>query len=109
MRIYACRFLGAIARKQLFVQIYAYFTYIHFFVNVVVAAYLLYVVTHFSDNALEHACQGTVQNPQGQEQCGGLLKFARGVYVAVAGIVLLIEMCELCRQYDCQTDRLSSV
>ncbi|THU95672.1 hypothetical protein K435DRAFT_123839 [Dendrothele bispora CBS 962.96] len=85
-------FLGAVVRKQLFVQIYAYFTYVHFFVNVVVAAYLLYVVTHFSDTALEHACQGTIQNTQGQDQCSGLLKFARGLYVAVAGLVLLTEM-----------------
>ncbi|KAF5370889.1 hypothetical protein D9758_002039 [Tetrapyrgos nigripes] len=86
------RFIGAIVRKQVFVQIYAYFTYVHFFINVAVAAYLLYIITHVSETAVDKLCDNTIKNAQGQEQCGGVLKFARGVYLAVAALVLLIEL-----------------
>ncbi|RDB24985.1 hypothetical protein Hypma_007857 [Hypsizygus marmoreus] len=85
-------FVGAIVRKQLFVQIYAYFIYVHFLLNIAIAGYLLYVVTHFSANATVKACQETIQNQQAKEQCTGLLKIARGVYFVVAAIVLLVEL-----------------
>ncbi|KAG6903048.1 hypothetical protein C0995_007481 [Termitomyces sp. Mi166 len=85
-------FVGAIVRKQLFVQIYAYFIYVHFVLNIGVAGYLLYMVTHFSANATVKACQDTIQNEQAKEQCTGLLKVAQGVYFAVAAIVLLVEL-----------------
>ncbi|KAF8070510.1 hypothetical protein FPV67DRAFT_1487667 [Lyophyllum atratum] len=85
-------FVGAIVRKQLFVQIYAYFIYVHFLLNLGVAAYLLYLVTHFSSSAAVKACHETIQNQQAKDQCTGLLKIARGVYFAVASIVLLVEL-----------------
>lgn len=85
-------FVGAIVRKQVFVQIYAYFIYVHFLLNIGVAAYLLYLVTHFSSTAVVKACQEAIQNQQTKDQCTGLLKVARGVYVVMATIVLLIEL-----------------
>ncbi|KAG6841878.1 hypothetical protein C0991_005608 [Blastosporella zonata] len=88
----ALGFVGTVVRKQLFVQIYAYFIYVHFVLNIGVASYLLYLVTHFSANATVKACQDTIQNEQAQEQCTGLLKVAQGVYFAIAAIVLLVEL-----------------
>jgi len=84
-------FVGAVVRKQRFVQIYAYFIYGHFLLNVAVAGYLLYLVTHFSASATVKACQETIKDPQAQGQCTGLLKSAQGVYFAIAGIVLIVE------------------
>ncbi len=85
--------MGAIVRKQLFVRIYAYFIYVHFFINVAVAAYLLWLITHFTENTATKACQDTIKNTGAQQQCIGILQIARGVYFAVAALVLLIEMC----------------
>ncbi|KAF5380443.1 hypothetical protein D9615_004473 [Tricholomella constricta] len=85
-------FVGTIVRKQLFVQIYTYFIYVHFLLNIGVAGYLLYMVTHFSKNATVKACQETIQNQQAKDQCTGLLKVTRGIYVVVAAIVLLVEL-----------------
>ncbi|KAI3619024.1 hypothetical protein WG66_000610 [Moniliophthora roreri] len=85
-------FIGAIVRKQVFVQIYAYIIYVHFVINVAVAGYLLYVVTHFSSTAIEKACQGTVQDAGAQEQCSDFLRTGRGIFIAIAAIVLITEL-----------------
>lgn len=94
MLILPSRFVGAIVRKQLFVQIYAYFIYIHFLLNIGVAAYLLYLVTHFSADANVVACQKAIKNQKAKDQCTGLLKVAQGVYFVIAAFVLLVELCE---------------
>jgi len=85
-------FVGAIVRKQLFVQIYAYFIYVHFLLNLGVAAYLLYMLVHVSSTDQVKACQLAIHNTSAQDQCTGLLKVGLGVYGAVASIVLLTEM-----------------
>ncbi|KAK0486081.1 hypothetical protein IW261DRAFT_1559507 [Armillaria novae-zelandiae] len=85
-------FVGAIVRKQLFVRIYAYFIYVHFFINVAVAAYLLWLITHFTESTATKACEDTIKNTDTQQQCIGILQIARGVYFVVAALVLLIEM-----------------
>ncbi|KAK7053327.1 hypothetical protein VNI00_003953 [Paramarasmius palmivorus] len=85
-------FIGAIVRKQSFVQIYAHIIYVHFVINVAVAGYLLYVITHFSSTAVEKACQGTVVDAGAQDQCAGFFKTARGIFVGVAAIVLITEL-----------------
>ncbi|KAL0956534.1 hypothetical protein HGRIS_002675 [Hohenbuehelia grisea] len=85
-------FSGVIVRKQRFVQIYAYFMYFHFFLNVGIAAWLLWVVTHGTENAAVKACQQTVKDAGAQNQCIGLLKIAKAAYLAIAAIVLLTEM-----------------
>jgi len=85
-------FVGAVVRKQLFVQIYAYFIYVHFVLNLGVAAYLLYMLVHVSSTDQVKACQLAIQNTGAQAQCTGLLQVGLGVYGAVASIVLLSEM-----------------
>ncbi|KAG5220252.1 DUF1746 domain-containing protein [Salix suchowensis] len=89
-----CSFAGVIVRKQLFVMIYAYFTYFHFVLNVGVAIWLLWLVTHGTENAAANACQRTIQNQDAQNQCIGLLKIAKGVYIGIALVVLLAELCK---------------
>ncbi|KAJ6586997.1 hypothetical protein DFH09DRAFT_910218 [Mycena vulgaris] len=85
-------FVGAVVRKQLFVQIYAYFIYVHFLLNLGVAIYLLYMIVHVSSSDQVKACQQAIQNTAAQSQCTGLLKLGLGIYGAVASIVLLTEM-----------------
>jgi len=85
-------FVGAIVRKQVFVQIYAYFLYFHFLLNVGVAAWLLYMIVHFSSTAAVKACQDALQNAQTKQQCTGLLKIGLHVYFIVAAIVLVTEL-----------------
>jgi hypothetical protein len=102
--------VGAVVRKQLFVQIYAYFIYVHFVLNLGVAIYLLYMIVHVSSTDQVKACQLAIQNTAAQAQCTGLLKVlgsfillshaqterlkvGLGVYSAVAATVLLTEMC----------------
>ncbi|KAF9012388.1 hypothetical protein BDQ17DRAFT_1343794 [Cyathus striatus] len=85
-------FVGAVVRKQTFVQVYAYIIYVHFVLNLGVAAFLLYEVTRFSSNAAVAACQKTIKNEQAQEQCSGFLSIATGVYWAISVLVLLIEL-----------------
>ncbi|KAK0212572.1 hypothetical protein DFS33DRAFT_1377052 [Desarmillaria ectypa] len=85
-------FVGAVVRKQLFVRIYAYSIYVHFFINVGVAAYLLWLITHFSESTATKVCQDTIKNTDAQQQCVGILQIARGVYFVLAALILLIEM-----------------
>jgi len=92
-----CRFAGAIARKQLFVVIYAYIIYVHFVLNIAVAAFLLWTITRGVSTAEVKVCQDSLQNQDTKAQCTGLLRVATGVYFAVAAIVLLVEMCTSCR------------
>lgn len=72
-----CRFVGAVVRKQLFVQIYAYFIYVHFVLNLGVASYLLYTLVHVSTIDQNKACQLAIQDTTAQGQCTGLLKVIR--------------------------------
>ncbi|KAF7315608.1 DUF1746 domain-containing protein [Mycena indigotica] len=85
-------FVGAVVRKQLFVQIYAYFIYVHFVLNLGVAAFLLYTLVHVSTTDQNKACQLAIQNADAQNQCTNLFRVGLGVYGAVAAGVLLAEM-----------------
>ncbi|KAF9268934.1 hypothetical protein L218DRAFT_970178 [Marasmius fiardii PR-910] len=85
-------FIGAIVRKQSFVQTYAYILYVHFVLNLVVAIYLLVMVSKVSSVAIAKACQQTVKDAGAQEQCAGLFKNIRAVIIVVACIVLFVEL-----------------
>ncbi|PFH51539.1 hypothetical protein AMATHDRAFT_74891 [Amanita thiersii Skay4041] len=85
-------FTGAVIRKQLYIQVYTYTLHVHFWINLGVAAYLLYVINNFTSTATQVACEETIQNQDTQNQCKGLLNVAKGLYFVVASIVLLVEM-----------------
>jgi hypothetical protein len=88
-----CRFTGAIARKQLFVMIYAFIICVHFVLNTAVAMFLLWKITQGSSSTIVKTCQDSIQSEDAKAQCTGLLKVAQNVYFVIAAIVLLIEMC----------------
>ncbi|KAL0573203.1 hypothetical protein V5O48_008756 [Marasmius crinis-equi] len=85
-------FIGAIARKQSFVQTYAYILYVHFLLNVAVAIFLLVMVTKASSSAVTKACEETVKNTGAQDQCTGLIKVVRQAIIWISLVVLLVEM-----------------
>ncbi|KAL5507573.1 hypothetical protein ACEPAH_7029 [Sanghuangporus vaninii] len=84
-------FIGTCAKKQSFVLIFAVFLYIHFFINFGVAAYFLWMITHTANVDIVKLCEEGIRNPQGQDQCKGLLNITKGVYWAISVIVLAIE------------------
>ncbi|PPQ67271.1 hypothetical protein CVT25_005855 [Psilocybe cyanescens] len=84
--------VGAIVKKQLFTQIYAYIIYVHFVLNFVVAIYLTYEVTRTTHNAETLACQAAIKDSQAQDQCTGLLTFATWVYAVIAVTIILVEL-----------------
>lgn len=85
-------FMGAIVRKQSFVQTYAYILYVHFVLNLAVAIYLFVVVTKVSATAITKACQQTVKDPGAQDQCTGLFRDLRSVVLVIELIVLFVEL-----------------
>ncbi|KAJ3790810.1 hypothetical protein GGU11DRAFT_387794 [Lentinula aff. detonsa] len=85
-------FIGAIVRKQLFITIYTYFTYVHFIINLAVAGFFLYVVLHFSSTAISKACDDTIKDAGAQGQCTDILSDFRTIYIVVALLVLFIEL-----------------
>jgi len=84
-------FVGTVVRKQSFVQAYAYFLYGHLLFNIAVAAYFLWVVTHFSQTAAYRGCVDSIRSSESEDQCVDLLKVVKGLYIAASTIVILIE------------------
>jgi len=84
--------IGAITRKQSFIQVYAYVLYVHFVINFVAAVYLLFQIFQGSDNFEVLACQAAIKNSGNQSQCTDLLSIARWIYLVVASIVLFVEL-----------------
>ncbi|TEB38201.1 hypothetical protein FA13DRAFT_1761465 [Coprinellus micaceus] len=84
-------FVGAIVRKQSFLQVYAWFLYVHLILNLGVAIYLFVVLTQFHSNAIRVACENTIGNAEAQDQCKGVLTVAGKVFIAVTAIVLVME------------------
>jgi len=85
-------FVGAIVRKQSFVTIYCICLYVHFLINLGVAGYFLYVILHAEHSDAIEACKDAIQDTNAQDQCLGLLNIAKGVYAAVASVLLLLEL-----------------
>ncbi|KAH9485423.1 hypothetical protein JR316_0002331 [Psilocybe cubensis] len=84
--------IGAIIKKQLFTQIYAYIVYVHLFLNLVAAAYLTFEVSRTTSNAKNLACQVAIKDPQAQDQCTGFLNFAAWVYALIAITIIFVEL-----------------
>lgn len=61
--------------------------------NVGVASYLTYEVTHTLSHDQNLACKLAIKDPQAEEQCNGFLGFATWVYLVIAAAVILAEIC----------------
>ena len=86
--------IGAIVRKLKFVAAYTLGLYVHFVINLIVAAYLLYVILHATREDTVALCQNVLKNAQAKDQCDTLFGTIRAVYAAIASSVLLVELCE---------------
>lgn len=75
-------------------MIFAVFLYIHFFINLGVAAYFLWMITHTANVDIVKLCEEGIRDPQGQDQCKGLLNITKGAYWAISVLVLAIEACK---------------
>ncbi|KAJ7579116.1 hypothetical protein C8J56DRAFT_964862 [Mycena floridula] len=84
-------FVGAVVRKQLFIQIYAYFIYFHLALSLGVALFLLYVVSKFSTTAAYKICLDSIRDSNAQNQCIGVIATLRYIYFAVSTLVFLSE------------------
>ena len=91
--------IGSIVRKLTFVTAYTIGLYIHFFINLIVAAYLFYVILHATHADTVNLCQHALKNAQSQGQCESLFSTIRGVYAALASFVLIVELCECTVSY----------
>lgn len=85
-------FVGAMVRKKLFILIYAYFLYFHLLVDIGLASYILWMLTHQEKEDVIAACQGAIKDGTAQSQCTALLQATQGIFFGVASIFLLIEM-----------------
>ncbi|KAA1473879.1 hypothetical protein DENSPDRAFT_759162, partial [Dentipellis sp. KUC8613] len=88
----ALGFIGAIVRKVTFVTSYCTGLYIHFLINIGVAGYFLAQILHAEHSDAIQACKDAIQDPKAQEQCLGLLGIAKGLYAAIASILLVFEL-----------------
>jgi uncharacterized membrane protein len=86
--------IGGIVRKLKFVTAYAIGLYVHFVINLIVAAYLFSVILHATREDTVALCQNALKNTQSQDQCNTLFSTIRGVYAAIASSVLIVEICE---------------
>ncbi|EJD02687.1 uncharacterized protein FOMMEDRAFT_140590 [Fomitiporia mediterranea MF3/22] len=84
-------FIGTLARKQSFVVIFVSFLYVHFLINLGVAIYFLWMVTHAANQDIVKLCQEGIRNQQTQDQCKGLLNITKGVYWGISLLVLAVE------------------
>lgn len=103
-------FAGSIAKKLVFVRTYAYFLFFHLYdlrhyacshlahidsslLNFGFATYLLWMISHAANSDVVAACR-QIATASTKEQCDGLIKIARNVYLGIAVVLLLIELCE---------------
>ncbi|KAG2150600.1 hypothetical protein DEU56DRAFT_780933 [Suillus clintonianus] len=85
-------FIGAVARKQRFVRIYAYFLYIHLFLNVVVGIYFLVTIRQSNREQIVEECYVVFSGNPSQSNCQGLQNISTYVFIAVVSFVLLLEL-----------------
>jgi hypothetical protein len=85
-------FAGTLAQKLVFVRAYAYFLWAHLLVNLIAAIYVLSMIVHATNTDVVKGCQRLV-SAGSQSQCTGLLNIATGVFVGVAVVLLVIELC----------------
>ena len=89
-----CSLIGGIVRKLTFVTAYTIGLYVHFFINLSVAIYLLNVILHATRTDAVALCQNALRNAQSQDQCDSLFDTIRRVYAGLASFILIVELCE---------------
>lgn len=90
------RFIGVVARKQLFVMIYTYFLYIHFVLNLVVGIYFLVTVRASNRQQLVDYCAEFFVDTSTESSCSSLMNISTYVFIAIVAALLTFEFCEAC-------------
>ncbi|KAG1765506.1 hypothetical protein EV702DRAFT_1151814 [Suillus placidus] len=85
-------FIGAVARKQRFVRIYAYFVYIHLLLNVIVGIYFLVTIRRSNRQQIVDECYMMLANNPSQSNCQSLMNVSTYIFIAVVSFVLLLEL-----------------
>ncbi|KAG1808288.1 uncharacterized protein BJ212DRAFT_1224760, partial [Suillus subaureus] len=85
-------FIGAVARKQRFVAVYAYFVYIHLLLNVIVGIYFLVTIRQSNRQQLVDECYTVFSNNPSESNCQSLMNVSTYVFIAVVSLVLLLEL-----------------
>lgn len=86
-------FIGACARKQLFVNIFAIFLYFHLLLNIGIASYFLIMISRAANTDIARACEEGIRDQSTKEQCTDLIDFIRNAFFGVAIVVLAVEAC----------------
>lgn len=74
-------------------QIYAYFVYIHFVINLGVGSYFLWMITHTAALDQESVCTDDVQNNGAQNACNSVFRIGKGAFIGTIIFIWLIELC----------------
>ncbi|KAG2145969.1 uncharacterized protein EDB93DRAFT_1150274 [Suillus bovinus] len=85
-------FIGAVARKQRFVGIYAYFVYIHLLINLIVGIYFLVTIRQSNRQQIVSECYVVFANNPSESNCRNLMNVSTYVFIAVVSSVLLLEL-----------------
>ncbi|KZP34601.1 hypothetical protein FIBSPDRAFT_846692 [Athelia psychrophila] len=84
-------FLGAIVRKQSFVQIYSWFIWIHLFLSLAAGSFFIWTVTH-TIGIGEMSCKQVIPQDGEQQVCSQVLSLAGGLLIGVVVLVWLVEI-----------------
>lgn len=85
-------FVGAVVRKQSFVQLYSWFIWLHLLLNLAVGSFFMYVVIR-DLGAGRTQCKEGVLGTGEQQLCGKVLNIAEGVLIALIVVIWLVEIC----------------
>lgn len=88
------RFIGVVARKQLFVMIYAYFLCVHFAINIIVGIYFLVTVRASNRHQLVEYCAEAFADTSVESSCSRLMNVSTYVFIAIVAALLLLEFCK---------------
>lgn len=84
-------------RKQSFVQIYAWFIWVHLCLNLAVGSYFLWVITHTlgtGEMQCKQGLTGSGEYGDGTNQlCSEVLSLAGGLLIGVIVLVWLVQIC----------------
>lgn len=74
-------------------MLYAYFLYIHFFLNLIVGIYFLVIVRQSNRQELVDYCSDVFENTSVGSSCSRLMSVSTYVFIAIVAALLLLELC----------------
>ncbi|KAF7969727.1 hypothetical protein HWV62_26140 [Athelia sp. TMB] len=84
-------FVGAIVRKQSFVQIYSWFIWIHLCLNIAAGSFFLWVITHTLGTGEMQCKQGVLEDGE-KQVCSQVLTLAGALLIGIVVVIWLVEI-----------------